>query len=293
MLPLSLKAASLVVRNAVDVESISVKSVTVNNGTRTGEFMRVDMLASWIELDHAISEESRAFILTPSNILRINFVARRMESRSFDKVSGPQLRNDLRELSRDLYSAHIGRRVKDRMRYLNAKKIESISTVEKALNGAHNVHQIHKSILDTNINYAADAVEENDDDEEVTPERRDVDALLLRCSHICESIARHPDLRQEDRNMIMNPTVVGWMESLRRRRAALLQSAIKSDHTGLCYDLTAFMSIITDFLALVVRERNVSTELSESRDRDLAAIREAVCAAGAVETGTHCSCIVS
>ena len=287
MLPLSIKAASMVVRSAVDIENISVKSVVANHGTRTGEFMKVDLYSSWIELDQAISNESRAFILTPSNIKRIKMVAKRMEARSFDKISGPQLRKDLRELAQDLYSSYTSRRVKDRKHCLSVEKVDAVS-VKREFNTLQGC-TVRKSILDTNIEYTAHALEENED-EDVSPDHRDVDAMLLRCDHICESVAAHPDLSQDDRDLIMNPTTRGWMESLRRRRTDLLHSMTKNDHTGLCYDLDTFMTVVDDFMDLVVRERNLSIEITESRERDLEAIRES---AGVRENKAECKCVIS
>lgn len=252
----ALYTAGKKVRDALNFEQISVASASKNLCTRTGMFMCIEILVSWIESDTTITDQSRDYILTRANVSRVNMCAARMQKMGHEKLENKELRVMLSKLLTELKARYKERRGEDELKHL----VRKVEDTKSALH-AEFTDRVNVEPLDL-IKLSFEGDEPAADEDEHEPEAQSLDELLLELEDVIEKCGVDPCMRPGDATFLINDRVLDWQRCLTNRVKEYKRSMTGSLKVGIAYDITTLTTFLTYYIESIKKERAVSREIS-------------------------------
>ena len=257
-------------KSSSDSENQSTKSACEKAGeTRTGIFMKIDLLVEWIKRDQVLIEAGRSrFVYTPAMELMFNELAKTVVTMKKETISGTGVRDGLNLLFEKLCTRYFSERKQLRGQYLISKlNAATVELEEKALDmGVPNSSVLSKGKIASMKMPEDDDVRENNGTKD--PSLMSITLLLGACDDVYQLIELNPHLSASDRDFIWNEEVQEWKKSLESRAKVYVDSTVQAPLVGILYDLNTFHSFIEEFVSIVVASRKMSFDISTAHTTD-------------------------
>lgn len=262
---LILEGGSYALRKFVETsDDLSMTSTKNFQSTRTGLFMKVQILVTIIESDTNITSDGKAWVLNAARMERLALLGLDIETKKMERFDNLNIRKRCINLFDEMYPKYMSLRDTARLAVAEGSVMDASYSVISEVKDLALQRDVLKHLPAADTLIIANHSESNGDDEDNNEDNNE-DTVTDTEQHlrtVLADIRNDPRLHSVDKDLLLNPQTKEWQSHLAVRFEKYKIQTTQQKLTGAFDDLKWDFVVLTSLLQLLYDRFCVQHQLS-------------------------------